>query len=217
MVNLVLMMAVIAQVDGSMPAIVGQSLFLGTRPLRKAGLAVRYVQVEQDTTAAQQFVITAQRPDSGAALKAGDTVVVEFNCVGLLRYWEEWAIPLLGDFSHNIRYHKATKKPEPIVLPQADYPTKLRGTGFFGQAQADLLIDYDGSVIAVRVTESSGSAEADSAACDAGLQASFSPGENYGAPCRVWMAVPYSWEHVETEELKSSKPDQTYDEGRSKY
>lgn len=200
-----------------MPAIVGQSLFVGTKPLRRAGLVIRYAQVEQDTAAARQFIIVGQQPDSGATVKTGDTVLVRFNCVGLLRYWEDWAVPLLGDFAHNIRYAQATKKPEPISLPNAVYPDRLKGTGFSGQALADLLVDYDGSVVAVRVLQSSSALAADSAAADAGLRAKFSSAEVYGAPCRVWVTVPYSWEHVETEELKSSKPSQTYDEGRSKY
>lgn len=189
-----------------MPAIVGQNLYQGTRPLRKLGLVLTYQQVERDTEAGRQFFITAQRPDSGKPVQVGDTVLVQFNCVGMLRYWQDWAVPLLGDFTHNIQFLKTTKHPQTIVVPDAPYPLSLLGTGFSGDAVADLLIDYDGSVIAARIVKSSGFAAADSSACETALHSTFSGGENYGEPCRVWATIPYHWEHVEKEKLKSSLP-----------
>jgi TonB family protein len=200
--------------QATMPMCVGFDLQSGTRPLRRAGLAVRYVQVEAETAAARQFFIVGQRPDSGAAVAAGDSVEVRFNCTGLLRYWHDWAVPLLGDFRNNVDVLNATKRPEQIVAPQAAYPRALAANEFSGSAEVAALVDFDGSVLAARVTRSAGFAAADSEACNAALKSSFSPGENRGEPCRVWMRLPYSWQYSEYRELKSSKPGQGYDATR---
>lgn len=213
----VILLALLAQEPVPMPAIVGQNLYTGTKPLRRQGLVLTFQQVERDTEAGRQFFITAQRPDSGKPVKPGDTVLVQFNCVGMLRYWQDWAVPLLGDFTHNVQFIKATKKPMEIVVPEAEYPLSLVGTGFGGDAKADLLIDYDGSVIAARIIKSSGFPAADSSACEAALHSTFSPGENYGEKCRVWATIPYHWEHVEKQGLKSSKPVQGMDINRDQY
>jgi TonB family protein len=135
----------------------------------------------------------------------------------MLCYWQDWVVPLLGDFAHNVSPAKATVRPVAILLPDAEYPAALRGTGFAGTAGVEALVDYDGSVVAARVRQSSGAAAADSAACAAALGSSFSKAECYGAACRVWVTIPYTWEHVEKEDLKSSKPSQLYDESRDRY
>lgn len=213
--TLLLLVSLIGQ-PATMPQCVGFDLQSGTRPLRRAGLAVRYVQVEAETAEAQQFIIIGQKPDSGAAVAPGDSVEVRFNCTGLLRYWEDWVVPLLGDFRNNIDVLNATKRPQAIAAPQAEYPLALAACEFSGSALLAALVDFDGSVLAARVVQSSGFAAADSAACAAALRSSFSPGENRSEPSRVWMRLPYSWQYSEYRKLESSRPSQGLDPTRER-
>jgi TonB family protein len=194
-----------AQDTLAMPSVSGQDLYHGSKPLKRMGLVVKYQQVQADTAANRQFFITGQKPDSGAKVHAGDTVWLQFNCSGMLRYWQDWVVPLLGDFSNNVAYLKVTKSPQSISVPSAEYPQELVKYSFTGSVEVEVLVDFDGSPLAARVTRSSGHEEADSSACVAALQSSFSPGEHYGQPTRVWVPIPYQWQHVEDKERLQSK------------
>lgn len=181
----------------AVPDVTGLSMYRAYRSLKKLGLVSRFDKVESDTAEVPLFFVAGQAPDSGAAAKPGDTIVVRYNHPGMLVYWNPAFAPMLGDFDNLASFYKVQKPPEPIKAEPAGYPDELRKYSFTGDAQVEALVDFDGSVLAARVTRSSGHVEADSAACDAALRASFSPAENHGQPVRVWFPLPYHWQFKE--------------------
>jgi TonB family protein len=184
--------------DLVMPGVVGQPLYPASRMLRRMGLEVRFEQVAADSSAGiGEFCVAGQVPDSGVALDDGQEVVLQFNCPQMLRYWDEWVVPFLGDLDNTRGYYSVSKPPEPVRLLAAGYPAGLKQFSFSGDAQIEALVDFDGSVLAARVMESSGYEEADSSALHAALRGSFSPAEHYEQPVRVWFPMPYHWEFEE--------------------
>jgi TonB family protein len=188
----------------SVPALVGQDIYHAHRALKKVGLVSQFEQVEADTSQASQFVVSSQSPDSGVGVRAGDTVVLRFNHTGLLCYWNRSVIPLLGDFENTVGFYRVQKPPLPISLDPAEYPSALKQYNFSGTADAEALVDFDGAVLAARITRSSGYAVADSSACASALRSSFSPAEHYGRPVRVWFPLPYHFQFKEEKTLPSS-------------
>ncbi len=176
-----------------MPPVTGLGLYDANKALCRMGLEVRFEQVAVDTAEVPEFHIAGQVPDSGAAVEEGAEALLRFNCPVMLRYWDDWVVPLLGDFRNTVGLYRATRPPEPIRTPGAGYPDELLACAFSGGATVEALIDFDGSVLAARVVESSGYEEADSAACQAALRALFSPAEHYEKPARVWFPIPYVW------------------------
>ncbi len=178
-------------VSPQMPWVVGQDLYSAYKTLRKLGVSVRYEQVSGDTSAAAQFTVAAQVPDSGKPVVAGEEVVLRFNCSKMLYYLDDFALPLLGDFRHQVSLYRATRPPEPITQPAAVYPEALLEHVFNGEVRVEAFIDYDGTVLASRLLESSGYREADSAALVAAMQAVFSPARYGDNPVRVWFPLQY--------------------------
>lgn len=168
------------------------------------GLEVGFEQVEVDTSKVPEFHVAEQDPDSGSLVKTGDQVRLKFNCPGMLRYWDDWALPLLGDLRNQVGYYRVTRPPEAINIPGAEYPDELRKCDFSGAAGVEALVDFDGSVIAARVSATTEYDAADSAACDAALRARFSPAEHHDRPVRVWVPLRFSFEHHEVEPLLPS-------------
>jgi TonB family protein len=188
----------------ALPHLVGQDIYHAHRALRKLGLVSQFEQVEVDTTQASLFVVTSQSPDSGAMVRAGDTVVLRFNHPGMLRYWNRSVIPLLGDFENTVGFYKVQKPPQPIALEPAGYPAELKQYNFSGTAGTEVLVDFDGTVLAARIVRSSGYAAADSSACASALRSSFAPAEHYGRPVRVWFPLPFHFQFKEDKTLPSS-------------
>ena len=187
----------------SLPGLVCQDIYHAHRALRRLGLVSRFEQVEVDTAIVPIFFLEAQAPDSGAAIRAGDTVVLEFNHPGMLRYWNPSVIPLLGDFGNTVSFYKAHRPPRPIALEPAGYPAELKQYSFSGTADVEALVDFDGGVLAARIVRSSGYAAADSSACATALRGSFAPAEHYGQPVRVWFPLPYHFQFKEDKGLPS--------------
>lgn len=189
-----------------MPDLVGQALYPAARTLRGMGLAVSYQQVAADSSDTARFRVAGQDPAAGMALEPGQAVTLQFNCAGALRYWGEWAVRMLGDFDNLAGFYSVEKPPEPIRFVGPGYPAELRKYDFSGDALVEALVDFDGSVLAAWVRESSGYPAADSAALDAALQASFSPASHFGEPKRVWFPLPFHWEFDEGPQLPSTDP-----------
>ena len=209
LVSMLLVVAVvpaIAQDQDSlvMPLVVGQELYPASKTLRKMGLEVKFEQVEVDTAEVAEFHVAAQMPDSGTLVQEAEEVVLRFNCLGMLRYWDDWVVPLLGDFKNTVGFFRVTKPPEPIQVSGAEYPEELRKYTFSGQAKVEVLVDFDGSVLAAKVIESSEYEAADSAALSAAMQGQFSGAEHYEQPVRVWFPLNFSWEYAEVEPLLPS-------------
>ena len=183
------------------PQLTGRSMYQAHRSLRRLGLVSRFVQVQDDTAAADLFLVATQLPDSGALMSAGDTVTLSFNCPGMLRYWNASVLPLLGDFANTVSFYKVNQPPHPVKVAPAEYPLELRRYSFSGEATVDALVDFDGSVLAAHVTKSSGYEAADSSACESALRATFMPAEHYDQPARVWFPLPYHWRFEEAPEL----------------
>lgn len=188
----------------SVPMLVGRDVYHANRALKKLGLVSQFEQVEVDTVKVPLFVVASQSPDSGAVVRAGDTVVLRFNHPGILRYWNRSVIPLLGDLENRVSFYKVQKPPQPIVLEPAGYPEALKQYSFSGTADAEALVDFDGAVLAARIVRSSGYAAADSSACATALRSSFAPAEQYGQPVRVWFPLPYHFQFKEDKTLPGS-------------
>jgi TonB family protein len=181
----------------AVPNVTGLSMYRAHRALKKLGLVSRFEQLELDTAKVPLFFVASQVPDSGVPAKTGDTVLVRFNHPGMLVYWNPTFAPMLGDFDNSASFYKVQKPPQPIRAEPAGYPDELRKFSYSGDALVEALVDFDGGVLAARVVKSSGHAEADSAACDAALRASFTPAEDRGQPVRVWFPLPYHWQFKE--------------------
>jgi TonB family protein len=199
---LFLTMATLASVGAAadslfVPGLVGQDIYRTHRALRKLGLASRFERVELDTAEVPLFFVASQVPDSGVAAQPGDTVVLRFNHPGLLRYWNASVVPLMGDFGNTVGFYKVQMPPHPIRVEPAVYPPELKPYTFSGGTDVEALVDFDGSVLAVRVVRSSGYGAADSSACEAALRNSFAPAEDHGQPVRVWFPLPYRFQFKE--------------------
>ncbi|MBM3330804.1 TonB family protein [candidate division WOR-3 bacterium] len=188
----------------TVPKLVGQDIYHAHRALRKLGLVSRFEQVDVDTAKVTLFLVTSQVPDSGARTEPGDTVVLGFNHPGMLCYWNQSVIPLLGDFENTVSFYKVQKPPQPIVVEPAGYPEVLKQYSFSGAADAEALVDFDGAVLAARIVRSSGYAAADSSACATALRGSFAPAEHFGQPVRVWFPLPYYFQFKEDKALPNS-------------
>lgn len=182
-----------------MPGLFGQDLWSASKSLRRLGIEASYGQTA-DTTGLPLFRVTGQEPDSGARVEEGQRVLVRFNCPDPLFYWDDWVVPLLGDEKNTVSFYAVSSPPQPIRTPGAEYPPELLACQFSGQAKVEVLVDFDGSALAVRLIESSGYPVADSAAGEAALNARFSKPEHNGRPVRVWFQLPYAWTY---EDIKS--------------
>jgi len=203
-VGLVLVLCVLAASGAELsdsgvaaPQLVALSVYQAHRVLRRLGLRAAFQQVSADTTGPTEFHVVGQKPDSGTVLNPGDSVLVLFNSPHMLRYWNPAVVPLLGDFDNTAGFFKVQQPPEPLKGVQAEYPIELVKCSFSGDCEVEVLVDFDGSVLAARVTKSSGSQEADSSACDAALRASFTPARHYDAPVRVWFPLPFQFRYKE--------------------
>jgi TonB family protein len=187
--------------NAAVPRLTGLTVYQAHRALRRLGLRAVFSQVSGDTSTAAEFYVVGQEPDSGTTLHKGDSVRVLFNTPRMLRYWNLSVIPLLGDFDNTVGFYKVQQPPKPVKVTQAEYPIELVRYTFFGDVEVEALVDFDGSVLAARVTKSSGYDAADSAACEAALKGSFTPAQHYDAPVRVWFPLPFHFEYKEPKGL----------------
>jgi protein TonB len=90
------------------------------------------------------------------------------------------------------KYMKASVMPQPLKDVQPEYPEKARALGIEGTAMIDMWLRKDGTVSAVQVYKSSGSALLDTAAARAAGKSSFTPARGAdGAPVNVWVRRPF--------------------------
>jgi TonB family protein len=85
------------------------------------------------------------------------------------------------------------RMPEPVFLPEPDYPELARMAGIEGRVIVKLLVDVDGAVIDVGLLLGSGNSTLDRAALQAAARARFTPGRQGIQAVRVWVAIPYSF------------------------
>ncbi len=95
------------------------------------------------------------------------------------------------DSGASMPFWKVEVKPQPISIPQAEYPEKARKAGIEGQTVVYALIDTNGSVADVRVLKASGNADLDRAAAAAAREAKFRPARQHDKPVRVWVSLPF--------------------------
>ena len=84
--------------------------------------------------------------------------------------------------------------PEPIHRVTPVYPEDARAAGLKGTTQIAVSIDASGKVVATRVILSSGSANLDNAAEDAGRQWTFKPAMLKGQPVPSEVVLPIRFE-----------------------
>lgn len=83
--------------------------------------------------------------------------------------------------------------PQSLDTPQPEYPEELIKQGAKGKVVLDVLIDTDGTVVDIKVKESSGFEQIDKAAVDAAYNWTFTPAEYKGKPVQVWFPIPFSF------------------------
>jgi protein TonB len=77
----------------------------------------------------------------------------------------------------------------------AEYPTHLRDDGISGTVRLRLFVDDEGVPADIRLLESSGHREMDSAAMSVAVFLRFSPAtDTNGDPLSVWVAYPIRFE-----------------------
>ena len=90
-----------------------------------------------------------------------------------------------------VPFYKVEVKPQPVSVPAPNYPEIVRSAGIEGSAVVEALLDFDGSVMDVRVIKSAGNQMLDAAASDAARKARFTPAKQRDKPVRVWISIPY--------------------------
>jgi len=211
--TLVLAAAAAAQDDSvSVPGVVGLDVYAASKLLTRAGLepvftAVLVESLGHDTSSADgngscpapEFFVKAQTPDSGKMVVSGASVAVQFTTMHELRYWDNWVVPLLGDFKHQVSLFKATRTPEVISMQSPGYPDELLKYKYSGVVGVEVFIDFDASPLAARIVQSTGYPEADSSALVAAMQGMFSPAEYNGQPVRVWVPASLAFQYQDME------------------
>jgi TonB family protein len=82
-------------------------------------------------------------------------------------------------------------KPQPVSIPEAEYPEAARKAGIEGLVVVEALVDIDGSVVDARILKPSGNASLDQAALAAARKAKFSPATGRDPAVQMWVTIPY--------------------------
>lgn len=88
---------------------------------------------------------------------------------------------------------KVEKLPQPLNQPEPDYPEELIKQRIKGKVMVEALVDIDGKVIDVKVTESSGNKEIDEVVVETAYLWTFTPAEYKGKSVQVWFPIPFSF------------------------
>ncbi|MEO0190684.1 MAG: energy transducer TonB, partial [candidate division WOR-3 bacterium] len=86
-----------------------------------------------------------------------------------------------------IPYYRVEVKPQPISMPAPIYPPLAAKAGIEGKVVVKMLVDIDGSVIAVEIIKSSGNQMLDQSAVEAAKQSKFTPAKQRDKLVRVWV------------------------------
>lgn len=118
--------------------------------------------------------------------------------MGKMRYF--WLLSLIVAFGCSIvptyEYDEVDVKPEVVYNPIPSYPPWLRDEADEGdefRVTVKALVDTDGSVIKVKVTEGSGYKELDNHVKDTILLWEYTPGEHEGELVRVWVTLSFKF------------------------
>lgn len=103
------------------------------------------------------------------------SIVVAFSCSSVPTY----------------KYDEVEVKPEVVYSPFPSYPPWLRDEGDEFRVTVKALVDIDGSVIKVKVTESSGYKKLDNCVKETVLLWEYTPGEHEGELVRVWVPLSF--------------------------
>lgn len=106
-----------------------------------------------------------------------------------------WLLPLVVVFSCSrvptYEYDEVEVKPEVVYSLFPSYPTWLRDEGDEFRVTVKALVDIDGSVIKVKVTESSDYKKLDNYVKETVLLWEYTPGEHEGELVRVWVPLSF--------------------------
>ncbi|MEO0215409.1 MAG: TonB family protein [candidate division WOR-3 bacterium] len=124
-----------------------------------------------------QVVIPATNPDEGIATITPTDLIEDI-------------IPTKpsGPEIEIVPYYKVEIKPQPVYMPQVEYPSLALQAGIEGKTVVQMLVDIDGKVIDVQVIKSSGSTLLDEAAISAARKSIFTPARQRDRLVRVWVA-----------------------------
>ncbi|MGQ9464811.1 MAG: energy transducer TonB [bacterium] len=123
-----------------------------------------------------QVVVPGEKPDEGVNTITS-TILTE-NII---------PINPVGPDIEIVPYYKVEIKPQPISMPAPEYPVLAVKAGIEGKVVVKMLVDTDGSVIAVEIIKSSGNQMLDDAAISAAKRAKFTPAKQRDRFVRVWV------------------------------
>ncbi|MEO0189364.1 MAG: TonB family protein [candidate division WOR-3 bacterium] len=86
-----------------------------------------------------------------------------------------------------VPYYKVEVKPQPVYMPQPEYPELARKAGIEGKTVVKMLVETDGSVIDVQIVKSSGNQMLDESAVAAARKSKFTPAKQRDKFVRVWV------------------------------
>ncbi len=123
-----------------------------------------------------QVVTPADKPDEGE------------NTITQTIFTEN-IIPInpVGPDIEIVPYYRVEIKPQPISMPAPEYPPLAAKAGIEGKTVVKMLVDTDGSVIAVEILKSSGNQMLDESAVNAAKKAKFTPAKQRDKFVRVWV------------------------------
>lgn len=91
-----------------------------------------------------------------------------------------------------LSYLRVEVKPEPVSIPNLEFPKNFRRRGFEdATVVVNSLVDTDGSIRSVEVVQSSGSPVLDTAAAKAALASRFTPARYRDRTVKVWVSIPF--------------------------
>ncbi len=92
-----------------------------------------------------------------------------------------------------VPYYIVEVKPEPIYIPELEYPELARKAGIEGRVIIKMEIDVDGAIMEAQISQSSGNQNLDEAALDLTRRCRFKPGLQHQKPVRVWVYMPVDY------------------------
>jgi TonB family protein len=92
-----------------------------------------------------------------------------------------------------VPFYKVGVKPEPIYLPNLEYPDLAKKAGIEGRVLVKMEIDIDGSVMDAQILQSSGNQNLDEAALNQARRCRFKPALQHQKPVRVWVSMPFEY------------------------
>lgn len=123
-----------------------------------------------------QVATPAENPDEGV-----NTIVSTIFIENII------PINPVGPDVEIVPYYKVEIKPQPISMPAPEYPVLAVKAGIEGKVVVKMLVDTDGSVIAVEIIKSSGNQMLDESAVSAAKQSKFTPAKQRDKFVRVWV------------------------------